>query len=177
MTTSSNTVLLDLTHAPAVLFFFGLSGAGKTHVGQLVSRLSGRFLYDADADITDAMRHALATQQPFTEAMRAEYFPRIVQKIYTLQQQYGALVVTQAVYKQQHREALLAQIHDMHLLCVCCNESVLQKRLAARVQGISAASAAALMADFEMPSPSLPCIHNSDDTEVVRQLNSLYGVK
>jgi hypothetical protein len=45
------------------------------------------------------------------------------------------------------------------------------------VQGISAASAAALMADFEMPSPSLPCIHNSDDTEVVRQLNSLYGVK
>ena len=178
MTTGSNTLLLDLTHAPAVLFFWGLSGAGKTHVGQLVSSLSGRFFYDADDDIPDAMRHALATQQPFTDAMRAEYFPRIVQKVQALQQQHGTLVVTQGVYKQRYRDVLLSQVPNMDLLCVTCSPAVLQQRLAARVQGISDASAAALMADFEMPTPSQPCIHNhSDDAEVVRQLNTLYGVK
>lgn len=167
---------LVLPAAPPVLFFFGLAGAGKTHVGQLVSRMSGRFFYDADDDISDEMKLALAENRPFTEAMREVFFPRVVTRIRELQQQHKTLVVTQGVYKQRHRDYLLREVPAMAMVCVTCNEALLQQRLAARPQGISSASAAALLADFELPSPGMPVIHNDgDDAEVVRQLCCWYG--
>ena len=167
---------LDLPAAPPVLFFFGLAGAGKTHVGRLVSQRTGRFFYDADDDISDEMRQALADQRPFTEAMREEFFPRVVERIKALQQQYTTIVVTQGVYKQRHRDYLIRQIPDIEMLCVTCSQAVLQQRLAARAQGISPDSAAALLADFEPPAPAMHVIHNDgDDAAVVRQLRALYS--
>ncbi len=145
-------VRLDLPVAPSVLFLFGLAGAGKTYVGQLVSTLTGWPLYDADDDISDDMKQALAEQRPFTEAMREEFFPRVVKRIRALQQQYDHIVVTQGVYKQRHRDYLLTEIPGMEMVGVTCSEAVLQQRLSARHQGISADSAAALLADFEAPS-------------------------
>ena len=170
------TAELDLAHAPAVLFFYGLAGTGKTHVGQLASRLSGRFFYDADTDISDAMKQALAQQRPFTDAMRDEFFPRVVQRIRSLQQQHGALVVTQGVYKQRHRDYLRHAIADMDMVCVSCSDTVLHQRLAARAQGISPASASALLADFEPPEPGMRVLHNdSDDAALLHQLGMFYA--
>jgi gluconokinase len=166
---------LDLGHAPPVLFLFGLAGAGKTHVGQLVSQLSGRFFYDADADISEAMKQALAEQRPFTEAMRDDFFPRVVERIRQLQKTHGALVVTQGVYKQRHRDYLEQALPQMQLLCVQCTAPLLQQRLAHRTHGISPDSAAALLADFETPAPHLPIIHNDTDAAaVIAQLQALY---
>ena len=167
---------LDLARAPAALFFYGLAGAGKTHVGRLVTRLSGRFFYDADDDISAAMRLALAEQRPFTEAMRDEYFPRVARRILSLQQQHGTLVVTQGVYKQRHRDYLLAQVADMEMLCVECSQVVLQQRLSVRAQGISSGSAAALLADFEQPPAGMKVLRNDgQDADIIRQLNAWYG--
>lgn len=167
---------LVLPAAPPVLFFFGLAGAGKTHVGQLVSTLTGWPLYDADADISPAMQQALAEQRPFTEAMREEFFPRVVNRIRALQQQHAHVVVTQGVYKQRHRDYLLREIPVMAMVCVTCSEAVLQQRLAGRTRGISPASAAALLADFEPPAPGTPLIRNDgDDADIVRQLTGFYA--
>jgi gluconokinase len=168
--------VLDLSNAPEILFFFGLAGAGKSYVGNLVGSLAGWTVYDADEDISDEMRCALANQQPFTESMRAEYFPRIAKKICLLHQQYGRLVVTQGVYKQQYRHELIDLIPAMEMLCVSSSTEILQQRLMLRSQGISLDSAYALIADFEIPAPDIRMIHNDgDDDNIVQQLNSLYA--
>ena len=167
---------LDLSRAPPVLFFFGLAGAGKTHVGRLASRLSGRFFYDADDDLSAEMRLALTEQRPFTEAMRDEFFPRVAQEILSLQRQHVGLVVTQGVYKQRHRDYLRTRVPGMEMLCVSCSPAVLRQRLALRQQGISSSSAAALLADFEAPAPGMRIIDNdADDAGIVQQLNRLYA--
>lgn len=167
---------LDISRAPPVLFFYGLAGAGKTHVGKLASRLSGRFFYDADDDISAEMHLALTEQRPFTEVMRDEFFPRVAQKILSLQQRHAGLVVTQGVYKQRHRDYLRVEIPGMEMLCVSCSPAVLRQRLALREQGISSGSAAALLADFEAPAPGMRIIDNdADDASIVQQLNRLYA--
>ena len=158
-----------------VILFFGLSGCGKSHVGQLVSALSGRFFYDADEDVTPAMRAALAAQQPFTDAMRDEFFALMAQRIAELQREYGELVVTQAVYKQQHRDYLKAQVSGLELVYVDSDERAINQRVAARAQGISLASAAALRADFELPESGVKRIQNDgDEQRIIQQLNRLY---
>jgi len=168
--------VLDLSRAPEILFFFGLAGAGKTYVGHLVGSLAGWMVYDADEDISDDMKCALAHHQPFTESMRAEYFPRIAKKILLLHQQYGRLVVTQGVYKQQYRDELMVLIPAMEMLCVSSSTDILQQRLMLRSQGISLDSAHALIADFEIPTPDIRIIHNDgDDENIVQQLNTYYA--
>lgn len=168
--------LLDLSQAPSVLFFYGLSGAGKTHIGQLVSQLSGCFFYDADCDISSAMQQALDAQQPFTEAMRDEYFPRVASNIAALQKKHASLVVTQGTYKQRHRDFLQAAITDIDMICVVCEMDRVQAQLQQRDRGISSASAAALLADFEAPRASEKVLHNrGDDADIVQQLNHWYA--
>lgn len=165
-----------LPRAPAVLFFYGLAGAGKTHVGQWVARETGRWFHDADDDISDEMRQALAEQRPFTDTMRDAYFPRVVERIQRLQQQHETLVVTQGVYKQRHREYLQQAIPGVALVCVQCSLTTLQRRLSERQGGISSASAAALLADFEPPPADWPVLVNEgNDADVMRQLIRWYG--
>lgn len=161
---------------PSVLFFYGLAGAGKTHLGRYVAAVTGRWFHDADDDITDEMRQALAEQRPFTDAMREAYFPQVVSRICQLQQQHGALVVTQGVYKQRHREYLQRTIPGIALVCVQCDDDVLMRRLSHRTTGISLGSAAALRADFEPPPVDWRVLHNNaDDVAALQQLIAWYG--
>ncbi|BAX53158.1 hypothetical protein PDPUS_1_01784 [Photobacterium damselae subsp. piscicida] len=46
---------LNLTYAPNVLFLFGLSGAGKSYVGDVIGQHSGWHVYHADEDLTQEM--------------------------------------------------------------------------------------------------------------------------
>jgi len=167
---------IDLSHAPSVLLFFGLAGCGKSHVGELVARLSGRQFYDADVDVTPAMAAALAAAEPFTDAMRDEFFGLMANRILALQQRHGELVVTQAVYRQKHRDDLLNRIPGLELVYVDADEALVNQRIQARSEGINRASAAALRNDFEPPTAETKQLHNDcDDWRIVEQLNQLYG--
>lgn len=174
----ANAPQLDLAGAPPTLFLFGLAGSGKSFVGNLIAERAGWHVYHADDDLTDEMRLALAEHRPFTGAMRDRFFALIVDKILQLQQQHPRLVITQAVYKQQHRDYLLARIPDMELLCVNAEDATILERINRRSDGISIASAAALRADFEEPAASCKIVVNdSDAAAIVRQLNEHYAAR
>ncbi|MCG2634303.1 MAG: AAA family ATPase [Gammaproteobacteria bacterium] len=167
---------MSLVKVPSVLLLFGLAGCGKTHVGRLAAQLAGRFFYDADVDVTPAMAAALAAQQPFTDAMRDEFFGLMADRVVALQQTHGELVVTQAVYRQKHRDYLLSRLPGLELVLVEANEELISQRIQARSAGISLASATALRADFEVPGPEIRRIRNDgDDTHLLDQLNRLFG--
>jgi gluconate kinase len=167
---------LDLTRAPATLFLFGLAGGGKSYVGHLIGRLSGWFVYDADDDLTDEMKLALAEHRPFTEPMRDRFFAIVVEKILRLQQQHEKLVVTQAVYKRRHRDYLLARIPNIELVCVTADDAVIFQRINKRSDGITIESAAALRADFETATTNCKIIvNNGGAADIIQQLNRYYG--
>jgi gluconate kinase len=174
--TSAADPVLDLRAAPPTLFLFGLAGSGKSYVGNLIAERAGWQVYHADDDLTDEMKLALAEHRPFTGPMRDRFFALIVDKIRQLQQRHARLVVTQAVYKQQHRDYLLAHIPDMELVCVGADDATIIQRINRRSDGITVASAAALRADFEEPASGCRIIvNNSDAAAIVRQLNDHYG--
>ncbi len=163
---------LDLSKAPSTLFFFGLAGCGKSYVARLVAALAGWTVYDADDDLTDELKLALAERRRFTEAMRDRFFAIVADRILDLQSRHEKLVVSQAVYKRRHRNFLMATVPNFELICVEASESVTNQRLSRRRDGIGNQSAAALRRDFELPGGEFKLVINdSDDVAIIRQLN------
>jgi gluconokinase len=155
---------------PPIWFLFGLSGAGKSYVGDLISRHTGWPVYHADADLTDDMRQALAEARPFTDAMRDVYFARLPALIRQHQQPGLPLIVTQGAYKQRHRDYLRRHLPQLSFVWVDAPQSLILQRLARRRQGIGPDSAAALFRDFEPPLDGSCYVHNDgEDAHVLAQ--------
>jgi gluconokinase len=158
-----------IEQATPVLFLFGLSGAGKSYVGDLISAHTGWPVYHADVDITAPMRQALADARPFTDAMRDDYFARLPAYIQAHRQAGVPLIVTQGAYKQRHRDELKARVPGLELIWVDAPAELVIQRLEQRGQGIRAASAAALFRDFEAPAGTYRRIMNDGDNNRVLQ--------
>ena len=161
------------SRSPLIWLFFGLAGSGKSHVGELIGRTLGWPLYHADDDITPAMRQALAEARPFTDAMRDEYFRRLVQRITQCRQPGRPLLVTQGVYKQRHRDLLSEQLPNLIPVWVFAPPQLIQQRLSERRDGVQLTSAAALVQDFEPPPATTLRINNDgDDTHIITQFDA-----
>jgi gluconokinase len=158
-----------IEQGPPVLFLFGLSGAGKSWVGDLISVHTGWPVYHADADITAQMRQALADARPFTDAMRDDYFARLPAYIQSHRQPGRPLIVTQGAYKRRHRDQLKMQVPGLELIWVDAPPELILQRLEQRGQGIRAASAAALFSDFEAPAGTYCRIMNDGDNNRILQ--------
>ncbi len=166
---------LHLDLAPSVLFLFGLSGAGKSYVGDIINELPDWFVYHADDHLTDELTLALKENRPFTNAMRDRFFSIVVTKIQTLQRRHRSLVVTQGVYKQRHRDYLTSTIPGMEMLHVEASDQIITKRLVTRIEGINIASASALRQDFDAPSDDIKVIINEGSRSlIIHQLNRFY---
>lgn len=166
---------LHLDLAPPVLFLFGLSGAGKSYVGDIIGELPHWFVYHADDHLTDDMRLALKENRPFTDTMRDRFFSIVAEKIPSLQRSHRHLVVTQGLYKQRHRDYLTSTIPDIEMLHVEASDQVITKRLATRIEGINIASASALRQDFDARSDDTKVIINDGGRSlIIHQLNRFY---
>jgi len=167
---------LDLMAAPQIIFFYGLAGVGKSYVGDLVGELSGRYVYHADQDITDDMNQAISDDRPFTGDMRDDYFSIISEKIIDLKKAHSQLIVTQATYKQKHRDFLNSIIPNMDLIWVTADIDIIKQRLVKRNNNVTLTAANRLLQDFEAPSHKAKVIANEgDDNFIINQMNDLYG--
>jgi carbohydrate kinase (thermoresistant glucokinase family) len=168
--------VLDLSNAPSLLFLFGVSGSGKTYVGNLIARHARWPVYHADDDLTVPMKTALAEHRPFTDAMRNDYFGIVAERIAQRLQQNPYLVVTQGAYKQKHRDFLKARFPQIEFICVAATTEQIAARIQQRSQGIVLASAAALLRDFEPGPPGGKVLCNDDgEDSILGQLNDWYA--
>lgn len=153
-----------------VWFLFGLSGAGKSYVGDVMSQATGWPVYHADVDITAEMKLALAEARPFTDTMRDAYFAQLLEHIRHRQQADQPLIVTQGAYKQKHRDFLRQHLPQLTFIWVDAPIELIMQRLEQRGQGIRAASAAALFKDFEPPHDgSFRLINDGDQSRILQQ--------
>lgn len=172
----SKNLSLDLTHAPAVLYFYGLAGVGKSFVGDLVGKHTGWPVYHADSDLTDEMKQAIAEKKSFTPAMRDRYFAIVAERILELRRMHLHLIVTQATYKAEHRNFLMTKIPDMALILVTAAPDIIVDRLRARGDAVTPEYAATMAKNFESPPSSAKCIKNEGgEVEILSQLAQMYG--
>lgn len=156
-----------LPRAPGIVFLFGLAGAGKSWVGDVLATHTGWHVYHADEDLTDELRHALAEHRPFTDPMRDRYLARVAERIAELRVRHSHVIVTQGLYRERHRQALRARFADMTLVCVTAPQDLVMQRIRERPDGISEASARALIADFEPPDTQCLTLFNLSDAQAV----------
>lgn len=171
------TLPLDMSLAPRVIFFFGMSGAGKSYVGDIIGAFNKDcYVYHADEDITDAMEKALKSKRPFTDQMRDEFFAIIATKIRNLIKQYDQVVITQGAYKQKHRDYIAREVPGIEMIWVDASQDIIHERLKQRLEGISIESADALVKDFEEPPLLSKAISNTKDGNfIIEQLNYYYS--
>lgn len=166
---------MKLDNVPSVLFLFGKSGAGKSYVGEIIGQILGWQVYDADDDITVEMQTALKEKRPFTNEMRDQYFPIVVDNILSRLKLDKHLIVTQGVYKEKHRRYLKSSIPNLELVFIDSSEDSIGGRLVSRQKGIDNESANALANDFEFPKKGTKVItNNGGKKEILEQFFQLF---
>jgi len=150
---------------PNLMLLFGISGAGKTFVGDLVSKRLGYFQYELDRDLTPAMRAAIAAQRSFTERERDEYFDLVTIRIHEISARQPKTVFTQGVYKERHRELLRQRVPGLETVWIKAPLDVVQDRLRAREGGVSPDYADIIARNFEAPRAGLVLLNDQVPAE------------
>ena len=159
-----------------VLLLFGMSGAGKTYLGELISSRLGYFHYELDRDLTPAMRAAIAAKRSFTEQERDEYFEQVVVRMQEILTQHPKTVFTQGVYKERHREALRRRIPGLETVWVQAPQSVIQNRLQRREGGVPPDYAEMITRNFEVPLAGRTLVNDEIcSEELLRRFKALFG--
>jgi gluconate kinase len=115
----------------ALFVTFGLPGAGKTYAARCFEYF-GFFCYDGDTDLPDAMQAAIAASQPIDDAMRDEFFRRLVASVERLHRQYPRMVVAQTFIKEKYRRLFLEHFPAARFVLVEANTAVRERRLSHR---------------------------------------------
>lgn len=168
---------LDLTSAPRVIYLFGLVGAGKNWVGDIMAKLSQRSIYHADQDVTHEMQQAANEGRSFTDEMRDRFFEIVSASITDRLQTVPSLIVTQGTYKRRHRDFLARQISGIDFLQIVAPEHLITERLKKRGGAFTLEYAQRIQHNFEPPPPGVKTLVNDgDELRVVAQLQELYGL-
>ncbi len=161
---------------PPLIYLFGLSGAGKSYVAEIISRNFGYFLYEADSDLSSSMKQAIAQGCAFSEQERDEYYAMLVSRISELQAQHNRVVISQGTYRQRHRDLLSHSITGIELIWIKSNPDCIKARLSQRKEAISPEYAALIEQYFESPPASCKVIENdAGEGEIVAQINKLFS--
>lgn len=133
------------------VIIFGKTGAGKSYTAKLFEKELGFYFYDADQDLTAAMREAIATGHVFTDTMRTEYFKIIAEKIGALLESYPKIVLAQGLFKNKHRRQLAAQFPFAEFIWIDAADSILKERILQRNNEITWEYAQKINQLFEIP--------------------------
>src|SRR5688572_15751898 len=129
-----------------LLVLFGVPGAGKSYVGHILQDSFGFTFHDADHDLPDDVRHALANKLPVTDDMRDRFFARVIASTARLRAMLETpsdespqdsdsplpegeglgvrvrpcerLVIAQAFMKERHRRLILDHFPDAQFVLI-----------------------------------------------------------
>ncbi len=157
-----------------LLILFGLPGAGKSYVGEIINNHYGYFLYDGDKEIPLEMKKALLERKPVSEKMRQKFQERIFKKIIELNKRHNKLVFMQALLKDDLRQKIHQTFPQAKFFLIKCPDEIREARYIKRNEfnlGLSYLRKTSVL--FEEPTIPYTQINNKKNgsEEIIKQLN------
>lgn len=115
-----------------LLVIFGLPGAGKSYLGNILQKTFGFFHYDGDEALPMNMKKALLKGQPVTDRQRSIFFNRLIQQLKKITVQFKDIAVSQTFIKEQYRLRFAKHFPKAVFLLVRANRLIREKRLSER---------------------------------------------
>lgn len=157
-----------------LLILFGPPGVGKNYIGAYLRDNHGFHHYDADEDLTAALKTCARQEQPFPQPLRDEYFQIVIQNIQTLMLSHPHLVVSQAIAKEVNRLQIARHFPAGKFILIEADETTVANRLRTRKDWISVEYAQKIRQIFESPQLPHATINNNEDaTDLPSQIKSL----
>jgi gluconokinase len=158
-----------------LIILFGLSGAGKNFVGDILSKQFNYHFWDADIALPANMIKAIERQESFTQEMRDNFTNIVIQEISKLKTKYPNIVVAQALYKNKNREQIRAAFPETKLLYIQADLEQIIARLSKRNNKVDIKYAKKISLNFENPDSTQELIENNkNEAEVIEQLEAFF---
>jgi gluconokinase len=121
-------------HKRMILVLMGVSGAGKTTIGRLLSALTGWNFEDGDDYHSEENRRKMAAGIPLTDEDRAPWLAALHQRMEDYFQQGESVIFACSALKQQYRDQLAEGFaeNEFHFVYLYAPASVIRDRIRAR---------------------------------------------
>ncbi|MCA0351820.1 MAG: gluconokinase [Chloroflexi bacterium] len=153
-----------------VIVVMGVSGVGKTTVGQLLATTQGWQFIDADDLHPEANRQKMANGQPLTDADRWPWLALVREQISAALAQNRSLVLACSALRAEYRNYLAVdqQVHFVHLVG---DPTLIQERLQQRSNHFMPSSLlTSQLATLEMPSNALTLTVDTEPKTLVESI-------
>ena len=158
-----------------MIFLFGKLGGGKNFVGRILEEEFGFEFYDADEDLTDAMKQAIRNHQEITDDLRDEFIKIVINRVAEKLSRTDRLAVAQALFRNKHRHQVLECFPSTRFVWVWADDRIMYSRLSRR-SGHIASKAYGEMINRNFETPDLPCTviyNNAGREEIITQLKGI----
>jgi gluconokinase len=115
-----------------VLILMGVSGSGKTTIGQILARDLGWRFYDADDFHPKANIEKMSQGIPLTDADRAFWLAAIHDRILESLREDQSVIIACSALKQAYRDLLLKGTQNVHFVYLKGDFDLIRKRLEER---------------------------------------------
>ena len=117
---------------PSIVYIMGVSGSGKTTIGQRLSAATGIPFFDADDFHPPPNKEKMKAGQPLNDDDRKEWLIRINELAKNQSQQKGAIIACSAL-KEKYRKVLSERIGSpVHWVLLQGDFRLIQKRMESR---------------------------------------------
>ena len=162
---------MDQHHPPLIVVLIGVSGVGKTTVGQRLAADLGWPFYDADdlhpPENVDRMRRGTA----LTDEDRAPWLARIRSLMRDLEREGRSAVIACSALKQSYRDYLAEGAHSVRFVHLTGDFALIERRLRERVgHFMSPALLASQFTALEEPEGALRVDVSRTPEEIVAEI-------
>lgn len=152
---------------PVAVLVMGVSGSGKTVVGQALARQLGARFVDADDFHPPANVEKMRGGVPLTDADRAPWLERLNAVLRHARARGEPMVLACSALRQRYRDALSDRLPELRIVHLAGSQSLIEQRLAQRQHRYMPASllasqfqtleapAGAVVLDIDRPVESL----------------------
>jgi gluconate kinase len=113
---------------PSLLVVFGLPGAGKSFVADILAKHFDYHIHNGDDDIPSHMKDTLIEKGNITDDMRRAFAANMIATTETLFKSHPRLVIHQTFLKEFMREAFLKHFPQATFILVQSQETLREKR-------------------------------------------------
>ncbi len=111
-----------------MIVLFGLPGAGKSFVADVLGDSFGYTLHNGDEDLPISMKQALLQKAPITDRMREEFTERMISSLSRLSKEHTNLACHQTLLKEFMRERLQKEFPTATFILVTSETAIREKR-------------------------------------------------